>query len=165
MTDARCCESTARSLARSSFPVTVLFFSLSFFRVHDTGPTDRPSEQLAAAAPLSTKLSYVALFLSHAHNESMMGRMRQTDIRRARADAAMAGPRTQAARARGGRRTKIHHLTLSRENIQIHERANIGGGKRGGEEKRLERGRGMGGREREWMYQAEDVRVSERAGH
>ena len=92
----------------------------------------------------------------------MMGRMRQTDIRRALAAAAMAaGPRPRP-RAGGGCRTKIHHLTLSRENIQIHERANIGVGKRGGgEEKRLEReGRGEDGREREWMYQAEDVRAS-----
>ena len=90
----------------------------------------------------------------------MMGRMRQTDIRRALAAAAMAGPRPRPRARAGGCRTKIHHLTLSRENIQIHERANIGVGKREeGGEKRLERE----GREREWMYQAEDVRASERA--
>ena len=77
-------------------------------------PTDRPSEQLAAAAPLSTKLSYVALsltlFLSHAHNESMMGRMRQTDIRRALAAAAMTAgprPRPRAAPAAVGRKYTI----------------------------------------------------------
>ena len=106
MTDARCCESTARSLARSLLflghgPFLLSLF-LSFVYMTRARPTDRPSEQLAAAAPPSTKLSYVALslFLSHAHNESMMGRMRRTDIRRARADAAMAGPRTQAVARR-----------------------------------------------------------------